>query len=224
MEAVVALETLGVDLLRTNTHKKATLLEWSMLMRHIICGIEEKTGLPMPAIYDEAQAVELFNTGYQTQSDHVINRRRPEHTNSQVRSICPILALAIYWATTMFDADENRLFPGSGQYDRFRKCLQRLLVDVVVAAELRRREVISNGLGTHSMRKEAATYCASGSTACPSSTASLGGVHNTYLRYGSAGDMHVGRTVAGLPSGSYEFAICHHISNNKIHGYTVELR
>ncbi|OWZ12508.1 hypothetical protein PHMEG_00014316 [Phytophthora megakarya] len=47
-------------------NKKATLSEWSMLMRHIICGIEEKTGLPMPAIRDEAQAVELFNTGYQT--------------------------------------------------------------------------------------------------------------------------------------------------------------
>ncbi|EGZ12642.1 hypothetical protein PHYSODRAFT_420533, partial [Phytophthora sojae] len=56
------------------------------------------------------------------------------------------------------------------QYDRFRKCLQRLLVDEKVAAELKRRGVNSNDLGTHSMRKGAATYCASGSTACPSST------------------------------------------------------
>ncbi|ETO75033.1 hypothetical protein F444_09325 [Phytophthora nicotianae P1976] len=63
------------------------------------------------------------------------------------------------------------------------------------------------------MRKGAATYCASGSTACPSSTSvhlragwSLGGVQNTYLRYESAGDMHAGRTVSGLPPDSHEFA------------------
>ncbi|EGZ24652.1 hypothetical protein PHYSODRAFT_406965, partial [Phytophthora sojae] len=98
--------------------------------------------------------------------------RDPRHVyaNPLQPSICPVLALAIYWATTSFDTD-NRLFPGSDQYDRFRKCLQRLLVDEKVAAELKRRGVNSNDLGTHSMRKGAATYCASGSTACPSSTA-----------------------------------------------------
>ncbi|ETM40248.1 hypothetical protein L914_13755 [Phytophthora nicotianae] len=52
-----------------------------------------------------------------------------------------------------------------------------------------------------------------GLTACPSSTAihlragwSLGGVQNTYLHYEAAGDMHVGRTVAGLPTESYKFS------------------
>jgi hypothetical protein len=64
------------------------------------------------------------------------------------------------------------------------------------------------------MRKGAATYCSSGTTACPSSTAihlragwTLGGVQDTYMRYESAGDMHVGRTVCGLPCDSHEFAI-----------------
>ncbi|ETK78214.1 hypothetical protein F441_15982 [Phytophthora nicotianae CJ01A1] len=35
----------------------------------------------------------------------------------------------------------------------------------------------------------------------------VGGVQNTYLRYEAAGDMHVGRTVSGLPPDSHEFAI-----------------
>ncbi|EGZ22000.1 hypothetical protein PHYSODRAFT_461853, partial [Phytophthora sojae] len=89
--------------------------------------------------------------------------RDPRHVyaNPSQPSIYPVLGLGIYWATTSFDTD-NRLFPGSDQYDRFRKCLQRLLVDEKVAAELKRRGVNSNDLGTHSMRKGAATYCASG--------------------------------------------------------------
>ncbi|ETK72455.1 hypothetical protein F441_20896 [Phytophthora nicotianae CJ01A1] len=141
--------------------------------------------------------------------------RDPRHVyaNPLQPSVCPILALAIYWATSTFDVD-NRLFPGSDQYDRFRKRLYRLLEDEMVSVELKRRGVNPSDLGTHSMRKGAATYCASGSTACPSSTAvhlragwSLGGVQNTYLRYEAAGDMHVGRTVAGLLTNSCEFAI-----------------
>ncbi len=35
----------------------------------------------------------------------------------------------------------------------------------------------------------------------------MGGVQDTYLRYESAGDMYVGRTVSGLPSDDVNFAI-----------------
>jgi hypothetical protein len=72
----------------------------------------------------------------------------------------------------------------------------------------------TDDIGTHSMRKGSATFASSGSTACPSSSAihlragwTLGGVQDTYLRYECAGDMHVGRTVSGLPLDSPEFAI-----------------
>ncbi|OWZ08853.1 LOW QUALITY PROTEIN: hypothetical protein PHMEG_00018539 [Phytophthora megakarya] len=44
--------------------KKATLSEWSMMMRHIINAIEEQTHQTLPEIRDEAHAVELFNCGY----------------------------------------------------------------------------------------------------------------------------------------------------------------
>ncbi|ETM97880.1 hypothetical protein PPTG_19954 [Phytophthora nicotianae INRA-310] len=63
--------------------------------------------------------------------------RDPRHVyaNPLQPSVCPILALAIYWATSTFDVD-NRLFPGSDQYDRFRKSLHRLLEDDRVSVEL----------------------------------------------------------------------------------------
>ncbi|KAG6969571.1 hypothetical protein JG687_00003150 [Phytophthora cactorum] len=63
------------------------------------------------------------------------------------------------------------------------------------------------------MRKDSATFCSSGSTACQSSTAvhlragwSLGGVQNTYSRYEASGDMHVRRSVVGLSTESYHFS------------------
>ncbi|ETO69913.1 hypothetical protein F444_13574 [Phytophthora nicotianae P1976] len=148
-------------------------------------------------------------------NDQEGNRPRdPRHVyaNPLTPSICPVLALAIFWATSSFD-DTDRLFPGNNQYERFRKCLHRLFETEDISQELRRRGIGKDELGTHSMRKGAATYYASGSTACLSSTAvhfrtgwSLDGVQNTYLRYEAARDMHVGRTVTGLPPGSHEFA------------------
>ena len=81
-----------------------------------------------------------------------------------------------------------------------------------VADELEMRAIDPSSLGTHSMRKGASTFCASGSTSCPPSAAihlragwSLQGVQDTYIRYESAGDMYVGRTVSGLPIDSLGF-------------------
>ncbi|OWZ17919.1 hypothetical protein PHMEG_0008073 [Phytophthora megakarya] len=141
--------------------------------------------------------------------------RDPRHiyANPLNPVICPVLAIGMFWATSSFGGSDL-LFPGSNQYERFRKCLHRLLERDGSKDELRRRGVNQDDLGTHSTRKGAATYCTSGSTSCPSSTAvhlragwSLGGVQNTYLRYEAAGDMHVGRTVSGLPPGSQNFAV-----------------
>ncbi|KAF1323390.1 hypothetical protein FI667_g10578, partial [Globisporangium splendens] len=125
-------------------------------------------------------------------------------------SVCPVLALGIYWSCNSFN-ESGLLFPGHHQYDRFRKCLYRLLSVPEVAGELERRGVGLSDLGMHSTRQGAAAYCSSGSTACPSTTAinvrggwPTGGVQGAY---DAAGDMYVGRTVVGLPIGSYEFAV-----------------
>ena len=141
--------------------------------------------------------------------------RDPRHiyANPITPALCPILALGIYWSCSQFDLTTNQLFPGANQYERFRKELMVILDIPEVASELLRRGIRAEDIGTHSLRKGASTFCSSGTTACPSSTAvhlragwALGGVQDTYLRYESAGDQYVGRTVCGLPILSPNFA------------------
>lgn len=127
--------------------------------------------------------------------------------------LCPILALGVFWACNGFKENQTALFEGGSQYERFRRALEKLMNLSFVAAELQRRGMSAEQFGTHSFRKGAATYCSSGSTACPSPTAihlragwHLGTIQSTYYRYSDAGDMHVGRTVVGLPPMSAKFA------------------
>lgn len=153
----------------------------------------------------------------QTKTDQCAERPRdPRHiyANPIMPEVCPVLALGVFWSVFSFEEGSNQLFPGSNQYERFRKTLTRFLGYDIVTPELARRAIDAENLGSHSMRKGAATYCSSGSTSCPSSAAihlragwALGGVQDTYLRYESAGDMYVGRTVAGLPIDSASFSI-----------------
>jgi hypothetical protein len=136
-----------------------------------------------------------------------------------------LVYLGMYWATYRADENDGKLFPGNNQYDRFRKLLSRLLRQPTLQGELDRRGTAASNIGTHSMRKGAATYCSSGSTACPSAIAihlragwALGGVQDRYLRHDGAGDMHVGRTVCGLPVDEAEFAI---LPPRFVHGSSV---
>jgi len=102
-----------------------------------------------------------------------------------------------------------------GQYDRYTKTFNALLSDdPEVVAELQRRGLKPDDLGSHSARKGATTFASSGSTACPPQAAinlrggwSMPGVQSTYVRYEAAGDQFCGRTLAGLPNDRPEFAI-----------------
>ena len=69
-------------------------------------------------------------------------------------------------------------------------------------------------LGVHSIRKGAATYASSGSTAGPSGAAmnlrvgwTLGIVQDTYIWYEAAGGQYMGHVLCGLPVNSYKFAL-----------------
>ncbi|ETV70825.1 hypothetical protein H257_13615 [Aphanomyces astaci] len=71
-----------------------------------------------------------------------------------------------------------------------------------------------NTIGTHSLRKVAATYAIAGSTSGPSIFNvcircgwSIGSVVERYVHYDGAGDQYVGRVGAGLPLGSGDFAV-----------------
>jgi hypothetical protein len=79
-----------------------------------------------------------------------------------------------------------KLFPGTKQYDRFRKLMSRITHGAELLEQLERRGVNPDDLGTHSMRKDATTFCAS---ACPPTMAislragwTNKGVHDTYMR------------------------------------------
>ena len=153
----------------------------------------------------------------QMKNDQMAEKPRdPRHVyaNPLMPEICPILALAIFWLCFGFVDGETQLFPGSNQYERFRKYLARVVLYDNILEELERRGLDPSEIASHSIRKGATGYAASGSTACPPITAvnirggwSLGGVQDTYMRYEAAGDMYVGRTVNGLPINSYKFAM-----------------
>lgn len=139
---------------------------------------------------------------------------RHVYANPLNPEVCPILSLGIYFLCLPLDTNQNFLFPGHSQYDRFRGILDNLLATSPVEMELKSRGLSSDDIGTHSFRKGSATYASSGSTSGPSSTAihlragwTLGVIQDTYLRYQGAGDQYVGRTVVGLPIDKAEFAI-----------------
>lgn len=137
---------------------------------------------------------------------------RHVYANPVLPEICPILALGLYFLVFGFDAKGCSLFSGTSQYNRYLKQLRRLL-------NREEEELSSNGLqpsdlGTHSTRKGAASYTSSGTTSCPPIIAitlragwTMSKIESTYYRFEGAGDMHVGRTVTGLPPHSPDFAI-----------------
>jgi len=127
--------------------------------------------------------------------------------------ICPILALAVHFVVNSFDDKGLSLFPGSSQYERYQKALQRLLSDGDVQERLKRYGVNPNELGSHSTRKGSSTYVTTGVLGGPTLTAVsirtgwlMPGVTNTYIRYDQTGDRHVGRVVSGLPVDTADFA------------------
>ena len=135
----------------------------------------------------------------------------PRHiyANPFIPEVCPILSLGIFFHVINITASDSPfLFAGSNQYFRFQKSLKNFLSD----SEL--LNFSAGTFGTHSIRKGAATYVSSGSTACPSYTAvanragwAMGGVSSIYLQYQEAGDQYVGRTVSGLDSNKPSFGV-----------------
>jgi hypothetical protein len=137
--------------------------------------------------------------------------KRHIYANPEFPSICPILALSAYFATTPCRG-EGLLFDGSNQYERFRKNLQGLVKKH--QDEISQMGIDYKEIGVHSIRKGAATYACNGSTCGPSIGAlcnragwTMGTVKDTYLRYEAAQDQFVGRVVAGLDVNSHKFSV-----------------
>ncbi|RHZ32693.1 hypothetical protein DYB31_008890 [Aphanomyces astaci] len=143
-------------------------------------------------------------------------RRDPRHiyANPLQPHTCAFLALGLYLACNPMLA-AGALFPGSSQRTRFGKGLKLALIED--------NPVGSSEIGTHSIRKGAATFVSSGSTGGPSLVSiclrcgwSLGSVFERYMHYERAGDQFVGRVVAELPLNQANFAVLppHFVDNN----------
>jgi hypothetical protein len=143
----------------------------------------------------------------------MINLGKDQGISMPTQCVLICAALGVYWLCFPIQPNQIKLFPGDRQYGRFQMALQRLLNKPDVFTELRRRGLVPSDLGSHSIRKGAATFVASGSTVCPPISAiharagwTMGKIHDTYIHHGDAGDMYVGRTVCGLPSNTPRFA------------------
>lgn len=135
----------------------------------------------------------------------------PSHVyaNPECPEICPVLALALHMQRFP-PSNKLLIFQGADQDKRFGGVFSHLVKSLEGLDYYSRQ---ASELGTHSYRKGAVTYCASGYTSGPSLAAisvrakwKLGGIQDKYLKYERAGDQFVGRVLSGLPQDSVKFA------------------
>lgn len=135
--------------------------------------------------------------------------KRYIYANSQNPKICAVNATACY---LLFSGERNdgMLFD-SNSYSRFRRYMSALVKEH--EEELINLGISPKDIGVHSIRKGAATYCCTGTTDAPHIAAicnragwTMGKVKDAYIKYGSAGDQHVGRVICGVNVHSPEFS------------------
>jgi integrase len=207
----------GKYLLQT-AHNDATFARTFMILCwNLVCRSKNAETIRMAHIIWQNDALGIVFAKQKNDQEGDNTDYRSIYANPRCPHICPILALAMYFLCTEFSpSGTTDLFPGESdsQASRYSQFMHRTYRIDAVQAELKHRGITINELGTHSVRKGAATYCASGSTDCPAITAiqlragwRLEGVTGRYLRFAAAGDQHVGRTVTGLDPMSPDFAI-----------------
>lgn len=193
---------------------KEAIFSWSFLTLtwNLICRSKNTTNIHRNHIGWEHDSLVIQFAHHKT--DMLGNEeavKRHVFANPNEPSICPVLALSVYFATVP-SRTMGLLFKGNNQYERFRKNLLGLVSkhkDAVIAMGIDPDEI-----GVHSIRKGAATYACSGTTSSPSMGGvcnragwTMGKVKDTYIRYEAAQDQYVGRLVAGLNIHSFEFSI-----------------
>ncbi|ETV79837.1 hypothetical protein H257_07053 [Aphanomyces astaci] len=176
------------------------ILSWNLM-----CRSRSTATVRIDHFSDEGDALGV--TFFKSKTDQGGTKRRdPKHVyaNPQQPGTCCILALAIYLACNP-EHDSGDLFPGCAQRDRFGRSLSQLVGYALPE--------LASAVGTHSLRKGAATFAIGGSTSGPSIVNvcircgwSIGSVVERYVHYDGAGDQYVGRVVAGLPIDSGDFA------------------
>ena len=103
-------------------------------------------------------------------NDQTAERKRdPRHiyANPVNPLVCPLLALSTYLSVfSISGTKDSKLFPGDNQYKRFTSYLETILQKHNKEIE-RDFGVDIKDVGSHSIRKGAATYVSSGATCSP---------------------------------------------------------
>ena len=184
-------------------------LQWNLISRS-----EATESISFSQMTWESDHLKIYFARHK--SDQIgLNKDEARHvySNPCCPVVCPVRALASYClAFPLVFIDGGKLFPGSDQKSRFGKSLHKILnnnKDLYHA-----KHVDPEELGTHSIRKGAATYCCAGVhpgppivSVCLRAGWTIGRVKERYLKYENAGDELVGRTLTGIPPTSCEFGI-----------------
>ena len=137
------------------------------------------------------------------------------YANPFMPEICPVLAMAMYFALfpTIGIEGCKKFFPGVETQKKFNNDVVAALEDPKFQQYLTIRGIPYKNVGAYSTRKGSTTFCTSGSTSGPSIIAvclragwSIGPTLERYLRSAQAGDQFCGRVVAGLPQLTKDFA------------------
>ena len=130
------------------------------------------------------------------------------------RAVCPPRVLASYLLgfPSIIFVDGKKWFPENDQKRRFITCLHR-----VTHSNEYLYQTLNLGpkeLGSHSICKDATTYCCAGVypgppivSVCLRAGWTVGRGKEWYLKYENAGDEVVGCTQTGIPPTSYDFGI-----------------
>ena len=192
------------------------VLQWNLIARTATV-----SSMMMEHIGWEADALLITTPKHKGDQEGVKCFARHLYANPSTPAICPVLALAILVFVRSVRHDPSgsdsavpanfRVFDGSQNCARFSEILLRTIA-AVPASDVHLLGGERKQLGTHSVRKGAASYCA-GMMNGPSTVQvflragwSLGNVQDRYLFAGAGGDQLTGRVLSGLPFNDSAFA------------------
>lgn len=193
------------------------ILQWNLIARSATVA-----GIMMEHVGWEGDALLITTPKHKADQEGAHCFSRHLYANPGNPVLCPVLALAIVVFTHAIKHDSSqpadstvppsfRIFDGGRSETRFSEALGRA-IDGLSESDLTRLGGEKKQIGTHSVRKGAASYCA-GMVNGPSPVQiylragwTLGGVQNRYLFAGAGGDQLTGRVLSGLPFNDSTFA------------------
>jgi hypothetical protein len=191
------------------------VLQWNLIARTATV-----SAMMMEHVSWEGDALLISTPKHKGDQEGVKCFSRHLYANPSSPIICPVLALAVLTFTRVLRHDPDassqslpnfRIFEGSHNEARWSEVLSRTIT-ALPEEDVRMLGAEKKQLGTHSIRKGAATHCA-GMVNGPSTVQvflragwSLGNVQDRYLFAGAGGDQVTGRVLCGLPFNDSSFA------------------